>query len=183
MKIKDPISEVSESSIDEYFDDFDNSLEEEANPFISPLEEFWAHSSNLQVWEEQDYDTRLLHSNLAFPLLKKLTKLGDFRAKKIFKEEIVKRFRLGNENLRRYPIQEGYISLLNEKEKEILYENNLDIKKKLDSRLKTKLRIASDISGYHSGIELRMGKIIKLKIDDSDLTLISVNIQFNMNNR
>jgi len=36
---------------------------------LAPEAEFWAHCSNLQVWSENDYDTRLLHSNLAFPLL------------------------------------------------------------------------------------------------------------------
>lgn len=39
---------------------------------ITPEAEFWGHCSNLQVWAENDYDTRLLHSNLSFPLLKKL---------------------------------------------------------------------------------------------------------------
>lgn len=28
--------------------------------------EFWGHCSNLQVWVEQDYDTRFIHRNLAF---------------------------------------------------------------------------------------------------------------------
>jgi len=28
--------------------------------------EFWGHCSNLQSWYEYEYDTRLLHSNLAF---------------------------------------------------------------------------------------------------------------------
>ena len=39
---------------------------------ISPETEFWAHCSNLQAWAENNYDTRLLHSNLVFHLLKKL---------------------------------------------------------------------------------------------------------------
>ena len=46
---------------------------------IAPEEEFWGHCSNLQVWAENDYDTRLLHRNLAFPLLKKLVELEDPR--------------------------------------------------------------------------------------------------------
>ncbi len=40
---------------------------------ISPEEEFWAHCSNLQAWYENDYNTKILHRNLAFPLLKALT--------------------------------------------------------------------------------------------------------------
>ncbi|MFX1238780.1 MAG: hypothetical protein ACFE8P_13820, partial [Promethearchaeota archaeon] len=65
---------------------------------ISPKQEFWGHCSNLQAWIENDYDTRLLHRNLAFPLLKKLTEAGDPLAKKVFKEEIVHRIEEGNEN-------------------------------------------------------------------------------------
>ena len=38
---------------------------------IDPKVEFQAHCSNIQVWAENDYDTRLLHSGLSFPLLKK----------------------------------------------------------------------------------------------------------------
>lgn len=40
---------------------------------IPPEVEFWGHCSNMQVWVENNYDTRLLHRWLAFPLLKKLT--------------------------------------------------------------------------------------------------------------
>lgn len=57
---------------------------------ISPEEEFWGHCSNLQAWYENKYDPRLLHSNLAFPLLKALTDAGDPLAKTILKEEIVR---------------------------------------------------------------------------------------------
>ena len=58
---------------------------------LSPETEFWGHCSNLQAWHEHNYDTRLLHSNLSFRLLKKLAEIGDPLAKKIFKEEIVER--------------------------------------------------------------------------------------------
>ena len=65
------------TSIDEAAENFDSKLEgEEISPSdlqISPREEFMAHCSNLQAWAEHGYDTRLLHNNLAFPLLKKLT--------------------------------------------------------------------------------------------------------------
>ncbi|MFW9880441.1 MAG: hypothetical protein ACFFG0_45815, partial [Candidatus Thorarchaeota archaeon] len=58
---------------------------------IPPEVEFWGHCSNLQVWYEAEYDTRLLHSNLAFPLLKKLSESGDPLAKRVFKYELLKR--------------------------------------------------------------------------------------------
>ena len=38
---------------------------------ITPEQEFWEHYSNLQVWYKNDYNTRLLHRNLSFDLLKK----------------------------------------------------------------------------------------------------------------
>ena len=41
---------------------------------LTPEQEFWGHSSNIQVWCENNYNTNLLHSNLAFPLLKRLRK-------------------------------------------------------------------------------------------------------------
>lgn len=62
---------------------------------ITPEEEFWGHCSNLQAWVENNYDTRLLHSNIAFPLLKKLTEAGDPNTNKVFKEEIARRFESG----------------------------------------------------------------------------------------
>ena len=75
------------NSIDEAAEKLDKSLER-GNPEvftinILPEVEFWGHCSNLQVWAEQDYDTRFIHSNLAFPLLKKLTEVGDLKASKI----------------------------------------------------------------------------------------------------
>jgi len=60
---------------------------------LSPEDEFWGHCSNLQVWVENGYDSRLLHRNLAFPLLKKLVAVGDAKAKKIFSQEVTKRFK------------------------------------------------------------------------------------------
>lgn len=62
---------------------------------ITPEEEFKGHCSNLQAWVEYNYDTRILHSNLAFPLLRRLVLLGDLVARKVFKEEIATRFLSG----------------------------------------------------------------------------------------
>ena len=66
---------------------------------IPPEIEFWGHCSNLQTWYEYGYDTRLLHRNLAFPLLKSLVSAGDVSAEKAFKEEIARRLAEGNENV------------------------------------------------------------------------------------
>ena len=62
---------------------------------IEPEQEFIGHCSNLKVWTEHQYDTRLLHSSLAFPLLKELMTVGDPIAKKRFKEEVTLRFSSG----------------------------------------------------------------------------------------
>ena len=47
---------------------------------LSPEIEYMVHCSNLQAWVETNYDTRILHSNLSFPLLQKIAEF-DSRAK------------------------------------------------------------------------------------------------------
>ena len=77
--------------------------------YLDPETEFWGHCSNLQMWYENDYDTQLLHSNLAFPLLKHLTDCGDPLAKKVFKEEIAKRIESGYLPVIIFLIEEKYL--------------------------------------------------------------------------
>ena len=45
-------------------DSIDNLVAIESDIKISPDEEFWGHCSNLQLWYEYNYDTRLLKSVL-----------------------------------------------------------------------------------------------------------------------
>ncbi|MBD3350033.1 MAG: hypothetical protein GF364_00925 [Candidatus Lokiarchaeota archaeon] len=112
------------NSIDEAAEIFERTLEqaeakENITPEqlgITPEEMFWGHCSNIQAWVEYDYDTRLLHSNLAFPLLKKLADLGDKNARRVFREEVVKRFIDGTDNTRRFLCIEEYIKNLSEEE-------------------------------------------------------------------
>ncbi len=85
-------------------------------PDISPETQFWAHCSNIQAWTEHNYDSRILHRNLAFPLLKKLTELGDPIAKRVFKEEIAKRYASGHPSVVKYLKNEGYLQFLSENE-------------------------------------------------------------------
>ena len=86
-----------EISIDNAEDNLSRSFELKiaSNYNISPEVEFWAHCSNLQVWAENNYNTKLLHRNIAFPLLRKLTEAGDQMARRVFKEEIAKRMMEG----------------------------------------------------------------------------------------
>lgn len=102
------------NSIDEEADNLDLIMEYRSNMvvIIPPETEFWGHCSNLQVWYENQYNSRLLHRNLAFPLLKKLTEVGDPLAKKVFKEEIARRLASRHLPVIEYLIEEQYINYL-----------------------------------------------------------------------
>lgn len=117
---EEPISNILKiNSIDEAAEHLDSSMEEDST-IIPPDIEFWGHCSNLQVWYEHKYDTRLLRNNLAFPLLKKLTEAGDPLAKKVFKEEIAKRYKSGFPSVVKYLEEEGYLKYLSQEELETL---------------------------------------------------------------
>ena len=94
---------------------------------ISPKVQFWGHCSNLQAWSENNYNSCLIHSNLAFPLLKKLTEVGDLRAKKVFKEEIAKRFENGHLGPIQFLLYNNYLDFLNKGELECLFEQSSPI--------------------------------------------------------
>ena len=79
---------------------------------ITVEQEFWGHCSNIQAWVEHDYDTRILKSNISFPLLRQLTQVGDPLAKKVFKKEIALRIEDGNHSVVQYLINEGYLRYL-----------------------------------------------------------------------
>lgn len=120
-----PINEITSlediESIDEAAEKLDRSLEGSSKNFIIPPEtEFWGHCSNMQVWYEYNYDTRILHRNLAFPLLKKLVEAGDPIAKEVFREEIINRYIEGNETVQTYLTEENYLSILDNDEIKLL---------------------------------------------------------------
>jgi hypothetical protein len=108
------IDEFAERSI-KRIDDNDQS------DLINPEVKFWVHSSNLQTWVESKYDTRLLHSNLSFPLLRKLAELGDPIANERIKEEISKRISSGHLSVIKYLFIEGFIDFLSKEEREITF--------------------------------------------------------------
>lgn len=129
---------LDEINIDVQIDKLDRSLEldEDISTIISPDTEFWAHASNLQAWYENDYNTQILHSNLAFPLLKKLSNAGDLKAKQVFKQEIMKRFRAGNLNVMTFLVKEGYLDQLSIEESDGLYQElELSTYKRLQKNL------------------------------------------------
>lgn len=106
------------SSIDE----FEGNFRSWSKSDISPIDEFWGHCSNLQAWSEYNYDTRLLHRNLAFPLLKKLAEVGDPKATKIFKNEIATRFSSAYPSVVTFLVKEGYLNFMNSEELDLLIE-------------------------------------------------------------
>ncbi len=112
-------------SIDEAAERLNHTLERSYIKDVKiPAEtEFWGHCSNIQAWAENGYDTRLLHSNLAFPLLKRLTELKDPIAERNFKEEIAKRFIKGYLPVTTYLIKEGYLFYLSKEEFECILDS------------------------------------------------------------
>ncbi|MBN1215637.1 MAG: hypothetical protein JXA99_09400 [Candidatus Lokiarchaeota archaeon] len=130
---------IKKISIDEQAENLDNSLEREDlySIDISPETEFWAHSSNLQAWYENNYNSNVLHSNLAFPLLRRLSRAGDIKAKKVFKDEIINRFRNGNLNVMTFLIKEGYLDELDIEVSDLLYQElDFETYKILKNKLK-----------------------------------------------
>lgn len=114
---KDQIELYDEAdSIDDVLKIYENQELTNHELSISPEEEFWAHCSNLQAWVENNYDTRILHSNIAFPLLKKLVDSGIHEAEYIFKEEIAKRLLSKNETVIRFLLKQNYLKYLNKEE-------------------------------------------------------------------
>ena len=122
---KNEISKVI-NSIDEAAEIFDCSMEFQNDNItsISPEAQFWGHCSNLQAWYENKYNTNLLHSNLAFPLLKKLSDAGDRMAKNVIKDEIAKRFEGGHLNSVNFLLENNYFNYLNKEEQECLFNQS-----------------------------------------------------------
>jgi len=75
----------------------------------TPEEESEGHCSNLQAWVEHDYDTRLIDSRLAFPILRKLADKGDLKAKKFYKEELAYRLLEGHNSIFHYVQSCGFL--------------------------------------------------------------------------
>lgn len=160
IPVKDITSLDYVKSIDEAAQELSRSLEP-SDEFprvdqIPPETEFWGHCSNLQAWYENDYNTRLLHSNLAFPLLKKLTEAGDLLARKVFKDEIAKRYNSGIENVRKFLEKGNYLRFLTKEEFYSLIDtgNEYETLKVLEGML--------DVKRYQ--VDIRNGHVIKLSI-------------------
>ena len=130
---------------------------------ILPETEFWGHCSNFQAWYENDYNTKLLHSNLAFPLLKKLTEAGDRLARSVFKDEIAKRYNSGIDTVRKYLEERNYLSFLTKDEFCSLIDANAEyeVVKALERMLSV------EFSNYQ--LDIRKGQVIKLCLNNLKL--------------
>jgi len=117
----------------------------EHKSMIPPETEFWGHCSNIQAWVENDYDTRILHSNLAFPLLRELTEAGDPIAKKVFKKEIKKRIESSYPNVIEFLIIGGFIDFINEGQIDQILKK-INIEKLLNTNLGLGLYILREFS-------------------------------------
>ena len=90
---------------------------------IDPKQEFIAHCSNLQAWVENDYNTQILHRNIAFPILKKLVEVGDPKARRVYKEELAYRLEANELNVTIFLIKGKYLKDLSPDEIELIIEN------------------------------------------------------------
>ena len=160
-------------SIDDASEVLNKSAEEGAKSYVSipPKVEFWGHCSNLQVWFEHNYNSRLLHRNLAFPLLKRLTEIGDPLAKKVFKEEIAERFKIGNETVKNYLIEEEYLNYLSREEFWNLFDCNTLPLQELEVLLKEQLKLVPYFDEFSPVpvFKIKNNKIVALQIINSDL--------------
>ena len=83
-------------NIDDAMKHYSRKMEHD-HTLIPPETEFFGHCSNLQAWYENDYDLRILHSNLSLPLLKELAN-HDPRAKMRLKEQLAEKVEKGGFN-------------------------------------------------------------------------------------
>jgi len=143
------------------------------NYSVAPEEEFWGHCSNIQAWVEYNYDTRLIHSNLVFQLLRELTFAGDPKAKAIFEEEIAIRFESGYFSVVAYLLEQEYLLYIDKDRLKTLLEDNLGLE---DRFLENKNVLVGygtlfiKIGNYHKAIKMLKNS---LEIDPKSIRALS----------
>lgn len=151
------------------------------NHEISPKQLFWGHCSNLQVWVENNYDCQFLDSSIAFPLLKRLTEVGDFKAKRRFREEIAKKFETDYIPTMILLIRRNFLKYLSKEEISIVLDMIKNRNNLIFEFLIPYLIIEDILDWSKEEIETRMkkfeiyleeGKFKKLKLNDGILSEI-----------
>lgn len=125
---------------------------------ITPEEEFQAHASNLMAWIENEYNTAIIDSRLAFPLLKELIRHEDPLALKVYKDEFMKRFEEG--------IFSTQIFLL-EQNKELLTKftfEELEVLEECISKQINNNKVYDESQEFNHSIEFEFEKVLWVKI-------------------
>lgn len=141
---------------------------------ISPEEEFWIHCSNIQVWAENNYDTHLLHSPLAYYLLIKLDEVGDPLAKKALNNERKKHSSKYYDNTMYY-FKKEYLNFLSEDE---ITEFHEDLMKNFFETLNYKdiifqnSKISSQLKFFTKKFPIKSSNIILENIRDHNFNVI-----------
>jgi len=150
-------------------------------PTINPKEEFRGHCSNIEAWAENDYNTCILHSNIAFPMLKKLAEVGDPKARRVFKEEIANRYEMGDESFRdrlkklgylKYLTKEELITVIDVAREKLNHSKNRYVKIREDPRSSN--AIYNFVSYYSKSIDLFEAKKIREFLDSCKQTIIGL---------
>lgn len=136
-------------SIDEAFELYGKEMEGRyRHGDIDAETEFIGHCSNLQAWHENDYDPRILHSSLSFPLLRALFKAGDMRALMVLKEEVFRRIEGGNENTITFFLEEEYLQLFTLEELKTMFDNidvgNQNLLKRINAMINRKWLLSKE---------------------------------------
>lgn len=185
LKINIPYEEFRDkfsniNSIDEIVEWNDESVK------IPASTEFWGHCSNLQIWWESNYNTNLLHSNLSFPLLKELTRLGDHVANRVYKEEIAKKLRYGSYNNQRFLFSGKYMNELSHQEliNGVLCAEEANVMLDISDVTKCSYKMIPSFDeeifrhGHHNNFfSAKGGHIIELELNLSSIAKIPSNIQ------
>ncbi len=113
-----------------------------------------------------------MHSNIAFPLLRKLVEAGDEKAKKVFKEEICKKLEGGSETVINYLMEQGYTKYLTHDELifSLLDTNEYLTFTKMEQKLGKQIGLAQNEGDF--GVMIRNGHVIYLLLRDIFLTTI-----------
>ncbi len=162
-------------SIDEVAEELEIYTEPHADILknIPPENEFWGHCSNLQIWYEHNYDTRLLHSSLSFPLLKKLTEVGDPLAKQVYLDEIYKRINNGYMPVINYLYIADYLDFLN---REDFIGLILDSDANTLLELEKLLNINFELIDYKHSISIENKSIVQITLKDQGLKEIPISL-------
>jgi len=142
-----PVKEIEKYEDIQSIDELESRYgrQSEGKHIIDPETEFWGHCSNIEAWAENDYDTRILHRTIAFPLLRKLADAGDPVAKKVFKDEIAMRLESGAENVFWFLIEQNYLDYLTKEEINAIFSE-----RKIRDKILTSKSYMRDIHNRYS---------------------------------